>query len=179
MDVCGPTQARRAIERAVAAGMGDNIRPLCGSCRLTAPSARRTSVTVLPSRTRVVIAVMSSLSDSHRGMAASSGSVCAAREMTCSDRTSSRSSFGGHPHKHLEADEDRQPFVQLAAQDMQAQLERAFGHPVAPSHSDQRLRGARDEEWYCTIFQPSALWASTDVATPSRSITRPSVSSIR
>jgi hypothetical protein len=36
--------------------------------------------------------------------------------------------------------------VQLAAQDMQAQLERAFRHSVAPSHSDQRLRGARDEE---------------------------------
>ena len=55
-------------------------------------------------------------------------------------------SSGGHPQKHLKADEDRQPFVQLAAQDMQAQSERALRHPVGPSHSDQRLRGARDEE---------------------------------
>lgn len=43
----------------------------------------------------------------------------------------------------------------------------------------QSLSYLRDEEWYWTIFHPSASWARTDVATPSRSMIRPSNNSIR
>ncbi len=52
-----------------------------------------------------------------------------------------------HPQEHLDADKDCQPFVKLAAQYMQTQLERACRQSVFP-RSDQLLRGARDDEWY-------------------------------
>ena len=86
---------------------------------------------------------------------------------------------GAHPQQNLHPDQERQPLVELAAKDMQAQFERPRSQLSCRSVAGQGRRGAREEEWYCTIFQPDSSCERTEVATPSRSITRPSSSSIR
>lgn len=72
-----------------------------------------------------------------------------------------------------------QPLVDLAAKEMASRSQRPRSQPYLRFESGQGRRGAREDEWYCTIFQPDSSCESTEVATPSRSITRPSSSSIR